>query len=273
MDAFSYTPFFVLYGDGLLAVRSCDDQGCRYLQTHLDQDGLCQLVNALVLTGFLSADSDAFIVPGSSGNEIRLRVNLFRENAIQIPDLDRWVEEPGWYQAFVGCTQCFNPPVIDPAFTALYQLVTNYSNPNFTGLKTDRLAVMITKPIINAEPQPWSDTLTSLNQLASQSTCPGEENKYQAVVYEGDQARAFADFISKNKNDLPLFTEGDSAWQVQTRWLLPYEMPQSCDDSPGLYPPATYPNIIWSCNPEMGAIPTATPTITPTPSITPTPLR
>ncbi|MDY6846269.1 MAG: hypothetical protein SVP52_03945, partial [Chloroflexota bacterium] len=97
LDPFNYTPFFVLYGDSLVVKRSCDAGECRYLQTQLDQDALCQLVNSLALTGFLSASADAFSVPGRSDTNIALRVNLHQENAVQISDLDKWVESPGWY--------------------------------------------------------------------------------------------------------------------------------------------------------------------------------
>jgi len=273
LDYFNYTPFFILYGDGFVVKRSCDEGECRYLQSQLDQDALCQLVNSLALTGFLSAKPEAFSVPGSSDTEIALRVNLYQINAVQISDLDKWVESPGWYQDTLGCTNCFTPPSIDPAFIALYQLLRDYPNSNFSGLRAERLALMLTKPIIAGDPQPWSETITPLSQLAQLSLCPEGQDKRQAVVLEGAEARSIAEFVSMNRNEAALFSEWDQTWQVQTRWLLPLEMPQTCQGSAGFYPPPDYPDILWSCDPGMGTIPSPTPTITPTPSITPTPLR
>lgn len=273
LDYFNYTPFFVLYGDGFVVKRSCDEEGCRYLQTQLDQDALCQLVNSIALTGFLSANPEAFSVPGSSDTEIALRVNLYQQNAVQISDLDKWVESPGWYQDTLGCTNCFTPPSIDPAFIALYQLLRDYPISNFTGLSTERLALMLTKPMITGDPQPWSETIVPLSQLAQLSLCPDSQDRRLAVVLEGAEARSIAEFVSKNRNEAALFSEGDQIWQIQTRWLLPFEMPQTCQGPAGFYPPPAYPDILWSCEPGMGTLPSPTPTITPTPSITPTPLR
>lgn len=273
LDPFNYTPFFVLYGDGLVVKRSCDAGECRYLQTQLDQDALCQLVNSLALTGFLSASADAFSVPGSSDTNIALRVNLHQENAVQISDLDKWVESPGWYQDTLGCANCFTPPSIDPDFIALYQLLRDYPSANFSGLRTERLALMLTKPIIAGDPQPWSQDLIPMVQLDELSFCPEDQDRRQAVVLEGAEARSIAEFVSINRKETTLFSEGGQTWQIQTRWLLPLELPQTCQGSAGFYPPVSYPDIHWSCKPGMGTIPSPTPTITATPSISRTPLR
>jgi len=272
-DPFQYAPFFVLYGDGLLITRVCQDGECRYQQGTLEQDVLCRLVNTIDRTGFLNVDSSTVRLPGGTGIEIRLAVHLFAENSFQISDLDRWIESPDWYAELMGCPHCFPPAEIDPAIIALYRILITYPTADTSGLVSERLAVWITKPVISGDSQEWHPDLVSLSQLADGSQCTDGRFQQQAVILEGTEARAVADFISRNNNQIPVFKEGDSIWQVQSRWLLPYEMPQGCHQPPGLYPPITGSGISWSCSPEMGAIPTSTATITPTPSITPTPLR
>jgi hypothetical protein len=270
---FSYTPLFVLYGDGWLVKRNCQDGECRYLGSQLDSDALCQLVNTIDRTGFLDVDPKAFSLPGGTGASIRLSVQLNVENQVQIPDLDRWIEDPNWYGAFTGCPNCFSPPQIDPAFIDLFRLLTTYPDPTMVGFQAERLAVWLTQPVIAGASQDWHPDLLSLSELAARSACPGDPTRSQAVILDGSTARGVSSFLSTHDEGVPIFSENGKAWQVHSRWLLPYEMPQTCDRSPGLYPPPDSNTQYWQCVPEMGSIPTSTATITPTPSVTPTPLR
>ena len=276
LDPFRYTPFLILYGDGLIVKRSCQDDGrldCRYLQKQLDEVELCRWINAIDRTGFLDANPLAVQVPGGTGTEIRLAVQVYAENGVQIPDLDRWAESPNWYGEFTGCPACFEPPAIDPAFIGLYRLLSTYPDEELSGLNTERLAVWLTKPVVTGAARAWNDDEVSLAAVAEWSACPDDPARQQAVVLEGSMARQVSDFLSSQGNLTPLFTENGQTWQVHSRWLLPYEMPQTCQAPAGLYPPSDMPNIVWQCEPTMGAIPTSTSTITPTPSVTPTPLR
>lgn len=276
LDPFRYTPLLILYGDGTLVRRSCQNDGllaCRYLQKQLDEVELCQWINAIDRTGFLDANPITVQVPGGTGTEIRLAVQVYAENGVQIPDLDRWVESPNWYGEITGCPGCFDPPVIDPAFIDLYYLLSTYPDEELSGLNTERLAIWLTKPVVTGEARSWNDDMISLAALAERSACPDDPARQQAVVLEGRTASQVSDFLSSQGDLAPLFTENGQTWQIHSRWLLPYELPQTCQDPPGLYPPTDMPNIVWQCEPAMGAIPTSTSTITPTPSITPTPLR
>jgi hypothetical protein len=270
---FSYTPLFVLYGDGWLIKRACQDGECRYLGSQLDPDTLCRLVNTIDRTGFLDADPTAFTLPGGTGTTIRLSTRLFVENQVQIPDLDRWIENPDWYGAFAGCLNCFPPPRIDPAFIDLFRLLTSYTDPSLAGFQAERLAVWLTQPVIAGVPQDWHPDLVPLSELADRSTCPNDPARSQAVILEDTAARAVSSFLSSSGESVPIFSENGRVWQVHSRWLLPYEMPQTCDREPGLYPPPEGATQNWQCAPDMGSIPTSTATITPTPSVTPTPLR
>jgi len=275
-NPFRYTPFLILYGDGLLVKRSCQDEGllaCRYLQKELDEVELCQWINAIDRTGFFDANPLSVQVPGGTGTEIRLAVQVYAENGVQIRDLDRWAESPSWYGAFTGCPACFDPPAIDPAFINLYHLLATYPDEDLSGLNTERLAVWLTKPVIAGEARAWGDDQVPLADLAERSACPDDPARQQAVILEGSTARKVSDFLSRQGDSAPIFTENGQTWQIHSRWLLPYEMPQTCQEPAGLYPPADIPNIVWQCKPAMGAIPTSTATITPTPSVTPTPLR
>lgn len=269
----SYTPFFVLYGDGLLVKRTCQNGECRYLQTQLDPQTLCRLVNTIDRTGFLDANPTAFDLPGGTGAAIHMVVRIYAENSVQIPDLDRWVEDPDWYGALMGCPSCFAPPKIDPAFIDLYRLLITYTDTDMTGLHTERLAVWLTRPVITGTAQPWPSELIPLSELAEKGTCPNNPEQRQAVILEGPSARAVSSLLSTQGEGMPIFFEDGTTWQVVSRWLLPYEMPQTCDLDAGLYPPPGESVAIWQCDPEMGTIPTATATITPTPTTTPTPLR
>lgn len=271
VEQFGYTPFFVLYGDGLLVVRSCDEGECRYLQTQLNQEQLCLLINTIDKIGFLKVDPQSAFVPLGTGTEIRLHVRVYEENFIQIEDLNRWVERPDWYPSFAGCQNCFDQPNVDPAIANLYRLLSTYSLPEPSGLQTDRLALWLTQPVIMGTPQIWADDLIPLASLSQASLCPNDPARRQAVILEGAMAYSTASFLSGQQ--VPLYTDGQTTWQVQSRWLLPYEMPQTCDQPAGLYPPDQILEIAWQCEPFMGTIPTSTATITPTPSITPTPLR
>lgn len=270
---FSYTPLFVLYGDGWLVKRTCQNAECRYLGSQLEPETLCQLINTIDRTGFLDANPSAFTLPGGTGAAIRLSVRLDVENHVEIPDLDRWIEDPNWYGVFAGCLNCFLPPQIDPAFIDLFQLLTSYTISSLSGFQAERLAVWLTQPVIAGVPQAWHPDLVSLSELADQSTCTGEPARSQAVILEGAVARGVSSFLSTSGEGVPIFSENGRAWQVHSRWLLPYEMPQTCDRAPGLYPPPEGANQNWQCAPDMGSIPTSTGTITPTPSVTPTPLR
>jgi hypothetical protein len=270
---FSYTPLFVLYGDGWLVKRTCQDGECRYLGSQLDPNTLCQLVNTIDRTGFLSADPGAFSLPGGTGASIRLSVQLYAENHVQIPDLDRWIEDPNWYGAFTGCPKCFASPQIDPAFIDLYRLLTAYKDLPMAGFQAERLAIWLTQPVIAGVPQDWYPDLVPLSELADRAACPGDPNRFQAVILDGATARGVSSFLSSSGEDVPIFSENGQLWQVHSRWLLPYEMPQTCERAPGLYPPPESTTQSWQCVPEMGSIPTSTATITPTPSVTPTPLR
>ena len=271
VEPFGYTPFFVLYGDGLLVTRSCAETECTYLQSQLSQEELCLLVNTMDRTGFLHVNPQNSFVPPGTGTETRLNVQLYLDNFIQIQDLDRWIEKPNWYPAFIGCQNCFTPPKIDPAIINLFRLLKTFALPDPIGLQTDRLALWLTQPVIEGTPQRWDDSQISLASLAENSLCPDSQPGRQAVVLEGAAAYSMANFLSGQK--VPLFTDGQTTWQVQSRWLLPYETPQTCDHPHGLHPPAQLLANTWHCEPAMGAIPTATSTITPTPTITPTTLR
>lgn len=273
LDLFGYTPVFILYGDGMLVKRVCEQDECRNLTTQLDQDALCQLLNAIDRTGFLQVDPTAYRLPAESGTQFRLSVNIYSQNTAEIPDLERWINNPEWYAEIAGCDNCFDPPSIDPAFITLYQLLTSYPTAGLSGLNSDRLALWISDPVIAATPRLWDERLISLTELEERSLCPDKFYQRQAVILEGSQAQAVANFISQAGLSLPIFRDGEHAWQVQSRWLAPYEMPNTCQGTAGLYPPETFNPIQWRCDPAMGAIPTATATITPTPSITPTPLR
>ena len=273
VDPFRYTPFLILYGDGLLVKRSCQDNECRYLQNQLDDVELCQWIHAIDRTGFLNADPLGVQVPGGTGTEIRLAVQVYAENGVQIPDLDRWSESPTWYGEFAGCPNCFDPPEIDPAFIDLYRLLSRYPDDGLSGLNADRLAVWLTKPVIAGTPRLWGEDQIPLAEIAEQSKCPNDPGRQQAVILEGLTARKVSGFLSAVGDNAPIFSEDEQTWQVHSRWLLPYELPQTCQEPAGLYPPADFPKLVWQCEPTMGAIPTVTPTITPTPSVTPTPLR
>jgi len=273
LDPFQYSPFFVLYGDGLLVKRTCQEGICQYTQTQPDQEALCRLVNAIDRTGFFNADPEGFSLPGGTGEGVRLAVQVYAENEVLVPDLDRWATSPNWYPEIAGCLNCYSPPQIDPAFLDLYRLLSTYTNRDWTGLQTERLALWITQPVIAGSPQNWDPDLIPLSKLVSRSMCSSDPSQQQAIILEGSPARAVADFLSNRGRTALLFQDGEQVWQVQSRWLLPYEMPQSCQQPAGLYPPLVYSEIFWTCEPEMGAIPTPTATITPTPSITPTPLR
>ena len=273
LDPFGYTPLFVLYGDGQLVKRVCEGGECRNLTAQLNQDAICQLINAIDRTGFMHVDPKAYRLPEGSGDLFRLSVNIDALNTAEIPNLDRWIESPEWYVEIAGCINCFDPPSIDPAFINLYHLLTRYPERDLSGLRSDRLALWITEPINAETPQPWDETLVSLIDLAERSICPGEPSQKQAVILEGAQAQAVANFLSQFGMSVPIFSEEGRTWQVQSRWLVPYERPYTCQGYAGLVPPDTFDTIQCRCDPAMGAIPSATATITPTPSITPTPLR
>lgn len=273
LTPFGYTPLLILYGDGLVVKRTCQEAECRYLQSQLDQSEVCRLVNAIDRSGFLHADPSAFVVPGGTGDVIRLAVDLHVENAAHIPDLDRWAEAPFWYDVISGCPGCFPPSRIDPAFIDLYRLLTTYTDVDMTGVIPDRLAIWLERPVIAGEAQPWSSDLIPLSELADMSACPDDPNQQSAVILEGSSARMLSSFLSEADGPVPLYSENGVTWQIHSRWLLPYEMPQTCDLDAGVYPPSSALETTWACSPEDGAIPTSTPTITPTPTVTPTPLR
>jgi hypothetical protein len=268
-----YTPIWVLYGDGLLIKRDCQDDECRYLQKQLGGDEVCFLINTIDRTGFLAADPQSPEIPSGTGKLIRLKASVYAQNEIQIPDLDRWIETPNWYTAYIGCANCSVEPVIDPAFPSMYQLLTQFIPDDMTGMTTERLALWLTEPVIVGTPQIWPEELPPLDSLADNAICTGELTQRQSLIFEGRQATDIADYLSRQAGGIPLYQQGEQVWQVQARWLLPYEMPQTCQAPPGLYPPAEIPETIWACQPAMGAIPTPTPTITPTPTNTSTPIR
>ncbi len=270
---FSYTPVFILYGDGQLIVRECEANVCEYRQGQLDEIALCQLINAIDRTGFLNADPDAFQLPTGTDNTFRLSVAVDQENIVTLPNLEQWIESPNWYAAYAGCTNCYPEPIIDPAFIDLFNLLRSYDTSSLTSYQSTRLAVSITDPVIAGTPQVWPEELVPLTELVEGSTCDDSDHQHQAVILEGAQAQALAELLSSQNGLPPIFTDGENIWQVQSKWLLPHEMPQTCQSPAGIYPPSTGTLIAWHCKPEMGALPTQTPTITPTPSITPTPLR
>ncbi len=272
-EPFPYTPFFVLYGDGTLVQRACQNGACRYLQAQLNGESLCRLVNSIDQTGFLDADPAQVDLPAGTGTRVRLAVQVYQHNQAHIPDLDRWAHDPDWYRAYSGCPACPVFARIDPAFIDLYRLLTTFAEADLTGLTTDRLAVWLAQPVVAGDPQTWPGDLISLANLAEMSRCPGRASRQSAVIFEGQAARSLASYLSTHPGDAPIFTQDGATWQVHTRWLLPCEMPQTCDQEAGLFPPADTVEMTWTCSPEFGFIPTATPTITPTPTITATPLR
>jgi hypothetical protein len=268
-----YQPLLILYGNGLLIKQICEDSDCHYGQVQLVQESLCRLVNAVHLTGFLDADPWAFSVPGSTGACILFNIQLDRMNTAKIDNFDSWMDNPDWYDEILPCTNCYEAPVFDPAFEALYRLLSTYEDEAFESFQADRLAVWISPAILLGNPSTWDASLPALEGLIERAICPNEPNQRTALILEGTTARSVSEFISSLETELPVFRENEKHWLVQTRWLLPHEMPQTCERPPGFYPPIMEEAIIWSCAPEMGAIPTPTPTITPTPSMTPTPIR
>lgn len=270
---YDYLPYLVLYGDGTLVKRACEDEACTLVTTQLDTAALCRLTNAVTLTGFLQTDPLAFDVPGGTGCQVRLSVRLDQTHTVEINDLNLWVESPNWLSEMMNCTTCTTPPVIDPAFEDLYRLLSTYADQPMVPFEADRLAVWLTKAVILGTAPDWDPNLPSLADLAQQAACPEDATRQQAVILEGGQARAISEFINQQEGAAPVFREGEATWLVQTRWLLPYELPQACDQEAGLYPQEDGLDLTWACQPEMGAIPTPTPTITPTPTVTATPLR
>jgi hypothetical protein len=270
LNPFQYTPLLVLYGDGRLVQRRCQEDICQYRQTILAEADLCQLVNAIDRTGFLNLGEDAAALPTEGNAAIRLDIHLDVEQTVVVSDLERWVSDPGWYQRETGCVTC-NPAVINPAVIALYRLLTTYAGERWVGLETARLAVWLSKPVIAGTPQPWGADLIPLDELAARADCG--YGAWQAVTLEGPPASALADALASRGAEAPLFEQEGKVWQVQSRWLLPYESPGTCSAVPGLIPPAIHPVVEWSCSPAMGAVPTPTPTITPTPTVTATPIR
>jgi hypothetical protein len=271
---FPYTPIFILYGDGLIIRRQCQSDVCQFFQSQLDPINLCQLVYAVDRTGFLDAALTNYQTPGESLELTYLSVSFHKEKAVLLDGLRLWMETPNWYAAQQGCQNCFEPPRMDPAFQKLYQLITTYDHTPLQSYQSSRLAIWISKPVLAGTPQPWPITLIPLEELASRTTCSGDE-KAQAVVLEGKPARDVSELLAKttNEGNPTVFTQGESVWQVESRWLIPYEMPKTCSRPAGLYPPPTVSAFQWQCSANMGAIPSPTPTITTTPTLTPTPIR
>lgn len=273
LGSFGYTPLLILYSDGRLIKRDCQEDICQYLQNQLDQTDVCRLINAIDRTGFLNVDPNAFQLPPGTDVAYRLSVVVDQENTVSIPDLAHWIETPNWYDAFAGCTNCYPEPILDPAFINFYQLLVSYEPPGLTSYQSTRLAVSITEPVIAGTPQTWPDDIIPLSELVKSSTCDDTSTQRQAVILEGAQAQSIAELLSTQSGLSPIFSDGERTWQVQSKWLLPDELPQTCQSPAGMYPRDNGPLTSWNCSPEMGAVPTSTATITPTPSITPTPLR
>ena len=273
LDFFSYTPLLMVYSDGRLIKRICQEYVCQYQQSQLDQTDLCQLINAIDRTGFLDAGSNAFQLPPGTDVAYRLSVAVNQENTVTVPDLARWIETPNWYDAVAGCSNCYPDPIIDPALIDLYELLISYNPPDLTSYQSTRLAISITDPVIAGTPRPWPEEVIPFSELLEESTCDAASTQRQAVILEGALAQAIAEVLSAQSALAPIFSDGEETWQVQSNWLLPNELPQTCQSPAGIYPNNNDPLTSWRCSPEMGAIPTSTATITPTPSITPTPLR
>ena len=263
----------MVYSDGRLIKRICQEDICQYRQSQLNQNDLCQLINAIDRTGFLDAGSNAFQLPPGTDVAYRLSVAVNQENTVTIPDLARWIETPNWYDAVAGCSNCYPDPIIDPAFIDLYELLKSYNPPDLTSYQSTRLAVSITDPVIAGLPRPWPEEVIPFSELLEGSTCDGAITQRQAVILQGALAQTIAEVLSAQSGLAPIFSDGEETWQVQSKWLLPNELPQTCQSPAGIYPNNNDPLTSWRCSPEMGAIPTSTATITPTPSITPTPLR
>ncbi len=271
---FPYTPFFVLYGDGLIIQRQCQSGACQFYQSQLDTIHLCQLVNAVDRTGFLDAVPTNYLATGESIEQTFLSVSVYKEKAVRLDGFRLWLESPNAFAPQQGCQTCFEPPKMDPAFQNLYQLITSYELTPLQSYQSDRLAIWLSEPVLAGTPQPWPETQIPLEELASRRACPGDE-KAQAVVLEGQPATELSALFAKTAREgyPPVFFQDESIWQVESRWLIPYEMPKTCSRPAGLYPPPAVSAFQWQCSASMGAIPSPTPTITATPSLTPTPIR
>jgi len=269
---FQYTPFFILYGDGKLIKRTCETGECRYLQAQLERESLCYVFNTVNRSGFLDADPLGFSVPTGTGTQIRLKAQVYKSNEVQIPDLDRWVQTTNWYDTYSGCQNCIDAPEIDPAYIDFYQLLTTYDETGMTGAAFDRLALWITQPFITGTPQPWAEDLIALSALMEASSCPNK-SQHQAVILEGQMAFTAASFLSNSSAQIPIFTDGIITLQINSRWLLPFEMPKTCQAEAGMFPPSDAAVVIWQCESGIGSIPTPTTTITLTPTKTSTPMQ
>jgi hypothetical protein len=271
---FPYTPIFVLYGDGLIIQRQCQSGTCQFYQSRLDPIDLCRLVYAVDRTGFFDADPANYQPPEESTEQTLLSAAFYKENAVLLDGFRLWLENPNAFGPQQEGPSSFETPRMDPAFLNFYQLITTYDQSPLQSYQSDRLAIWLSPPVLAGTPQPWPETLIPLEELARRTACSGNE-KTQAIVLEGQPARDLSALLAKTaKGGYPtVFFQGEGIWQIESRWLIPYEMPKTCSRPAGLYPPPALSATQWQCSTDMGAIPSPTPTITATLTLTPTPIR
>jgi hypothetical protein len=234
---FTLIPFFVLYADGQLVLQRCQNGQCSLTSQQLKPQETCRLLNSIDQLGFLDYDPATFQSPQGGGQSVLIQVNAWRSKTIELDDLDRWIEDPDWFDRQHQCSQCAPRPLILPAMEHTYQLLTRYQPTETVPYTADRLAVSVSQPWLQGSPEAWMEQDLTLSDLYAASRCP-DPTQSQAVILSGSQARRLSEYINNAMTRLvaPIFSQDLLTLQIETRWLLPLEAAPGCGEASNTLP-------------------------------------
>jgi len=183
-------PEMLLYGDGLLVVRSTKHETSWNLDGQLkgrilSRQEICRLLNTIDQSGFFDYDPASFgelMTDGASSGNIA--VNAWRTNSTGQQYLWKWVYEgTDWYveECRINQSECIPPPTILPALSSTYKLLNEYDPGGLQPLPVESLLIWLVDPWSDEPGKTWPIETPSLHQLY---TMNDPEREYLALEIE-----------------------------------------------------------------------------------------
>jgi hypothetical protein len=211
---------FILYGDGTLVLSNFVPKGERgYLQLlykKLPQNEICKLLNTVDQIGFLNLDPESYFGRYITDSSTWIvEVNAWRQNHGAFHALNELVSDLELYSEFPEGLS------VPPSVLSTYQLLNNYPLDGFSIYQPETLGVWIWKPTDSYRSIEWKVKRVSLADLYERAGSTFDELSEPVFLHGNDAKDVYSMF--ENAIYYGEVTDGDEAYQMYVRPLLPFE--------------------------------------------------
>jgi hypothetical protein len=212
---------FILYGDGTLVVgKTIELNGeyqYRYLYKKLSRNDTCRLLNTIDQFGFLDFDPKSYAVEGVYDALMwDIDVSLWRKNKISLYALGDLASELKHFGKIPAGVEAKIPPSV----LNTYILLSDYPLDGFVEY-TEPLGVWVWKPSDNYQSKAWGVYNISLAELYQRAGSPMDKLPNPIILNGKDARDVYTAF--NNSVYYGAMTEGDEAYQIYVRPILPFE--------------------------------------------------